>query len=151
MQDQKVYPWCIIIFLTSIHFVCQSSIDTTISDATHNFKLNSLHGDSFNDEGVEDGSILNTSDDENEEWESDEGEDLARIVDREIRVMSELDHPHIVHLVEVFEDKEVACFVMELAKGGEMFDRLAEKVTFDEIYTADHIVQLLSGKPAFYI
>ena len=94
---------------------------------------------------------MNTSDDENEEWESDEGEDLARIVDREIRVMSELDHPHIVHLVEVFEDKEVACFVMELAKGGEMFDRLAEKVTFDEIYTADHIVQLLSGKPAFYI
>ena len=39
--------------------------------------------------------------------------------------MSELDHPHIVHLEEVYEDQETACFVMELAKGGEVFQMTA--------------------------
>ena len=72
-------------------------------------------------------------------------EDLTLIVDREILVMSELDHPHIVHLDEVYEDKETVCFVMELAKGGEVFNRLVQRVTFDEISAADHIRQLLSG------
>ena len=59
--------------------------------------------------------------------------------------MRELDHPHIVHLEEVFEDKETACFVMELAKGGEVFDRLIEKEYFDEISASNLVVQVLSG------
>ena len=100
-----------------------------------NFKLTQCREYSFNDEGVEDESFLS----------SDEEQDLTYLVDREIRVMSELDHPHIVHLEEVYEDNETACFVMELAKGGEVFDRLVQKASFDEISVADHIVQLLSG------
>ena len=75
----------------------------------------------------------------------DEEEDLTWLVDREIKVMKELDHPHIVHLEEVFEDNETACFVMELAKGGEVFDRLIEKEYFDEIAASNLIVQVLSG------
>ena len=100
-----------------------------------NFKISQFRDDSFYDEGVVDESVLSC----------DEEENLTLLVDREIQVMSELDHPHIVHLEEVYEDKEVACFVMELAKGGEIFDRLVQKVRFDEIYAADHMVQLLSG------
>ena len=77
---------------------------------------------------------------------SDEEEDLTWLVDREIKVMSELDHPHIVHLDEVYEDKDTACFVMELAKGGEVFDRLIEKEYFDEVSASNLVVQVLSGK-----
>ena len=76
---------------------------------------------------------------------SDEEEDLTWLVDREIKVMSELDHPHIVHLDEVYEDKDTACFVMELAKGGEVFDRLIEKEYFDEVSASNLVVQVLSG------
>ena len=51
-----------------------------------------------------------------------------RLVDKEIRIMSFLDHPHVIHLEEVYEDDTRVCFVMELAQGGEVFDRLIEKV-----------------------
>ena len=91
--------------------------------------------DSLYDEGVDNGSDVY----------NDEEEDLTWLVDREIRVMSELDHPHIVHLDEVYEDNDTACFVMELAKGGEVFDRLVEKEYFDEISASNLVVQVLSG------
>ena len=92
---------------------------------------------SFFDEGL-DGDSDSTSEEEDE--------DLTWLVDREIRVMSELDHPHIVHLEEVYEDKETACFVMELAKGGEVFDRLIQKEFFDEIAASNLVVQVLNGR-----
>ena len=69
-----------------------------------------------------------------------------RLVDKEIRIMSFLDHPHVIHLEEVYEDDTRVCFVMELAQGGEVFDRLIEKVKFmfskkatkfDKIFTVD--------------
>ena len=91
--------------------------------------------DSFYDEGVDD----------EDDVSSDEEEDLTWLIDREIRVMSELDHPHIVHLEEVYEDNETACFVMELAKGGEVFDRLIEKEHLDEMDASNLVVQVLSG------
>ena len=55
-------------------------------------------------------------------------QEIMHLVDKEIRIMSVLDHPHVVHLEEVFEDENRVCFVMELAQGGEVFDRLVEKV-----------------------
>ena len=54
--------------------------------------------------------------------------EIMRLVDKEIRIMSVLDHPHVIHLNEVYEDENRVCFVMELAQGGEVFDRLIEKV-----------------------
>ena len=92
---------------------------------------------SFFDEGL-DGDSDSTSEEEDQ--------DLTWLVDREIRVMSELDHPHIVHLEEVYEDQETACFVMELAKGGEVFDRLIQKEFFDEIAASNLVVQVLNGR-----
>ena len=91
-------------------------------------------------------------------------QEIMRLVDKEIRIMSALgmvsykmfkimifggknfnqkishkiwcfheiffipDHPHVIHLEEVYEDTERVCFVMELAQGGEVFDRLVEQV-----------------------
>ena len=56
--------------------------------------------------------------------------EIMRLVDKEIRIMSALDHPHVIHLEEVYEDENRVCFVMELAQGGEVFDRLVENVRF---------------------
>ena len=64
--------------------------------------------------------------------------EIMRLVDKEIRIMSELDHPHVIHLEEVYEDENRVCFVMELAQGGEVFDRLVEKVTISLLYCLFH-------------
>ena len=108
----------------------------------HLLPIDSKIEGSFFDEGL-DGDSDSTSEEEDE--------DLTWLVDREIRVMSELDHPHIVHLEEVYEDQETACFVMELAKGGEVFDRLIQKEFFDEIAASNLVVQVLNGKLRIWI
>ncbi len=70
-------------------------------------------------------------------------EDLSFLVAKEVEILSALSHPHIVHLSEVYEDEEAVCLVMELAKGGEVFDRLVQEGHFSEADTAGVIVQLL--------
>lgn len=60
-------------------------------------------------------------------------EEMMRLVDKEISIMTALDHPHVIHLEEVYEDENRVCFVMELAQGGEVFDRLVEKVIESEL------------------
>ncbi len=70
-------------------------------------------------------------------------EDLSFMVEKEVQMLSSLDHPHIVHLNEVFEEEDAVCMVMELAKGGEVFDRLVEEGHFEEDDTAALIEQLL--------
>ncbi|CAL1285264.1 unnamed protein product [Larinioides sclopetarius] len=53
-------------------------------------------------------------------------EDLIRIR-REIQIMSSVQHPHITHIYEVFENKEKIVLVMQFAAGGELFNYLFEK------------------------
>ena len=57
---------------------------------------------------------------------------MSWLIDKEIAIMSVLDHAHIVHLNEVFDEDDTVCFVIELAKGGEVFDRLIEQGNFGE-------------------
>lgn len=59
-------------------------------------------------------------------------EDKMFLVDKEIEIMSQLDHPNIVKLFEVYENKKEVCLVMELAKGGELFDKLLEQGCLSE-------------------
>jgi len=40
----------------------------------------------------------------------------------EIDILKSLEHPNIVTLIDVFEDEKGWCLVMELMKGGELFD-----------------------------
>lgn len=43
---------------------------------------------------------------------------------QEIRIMAQLDHPHIIRLHECFEDKKCIRLILELCTGGELLDRL---------------------------
>ena len=45
----------------------------------------------------------------------------------EIDLLKNLDHPNIVKLYEVFEDKQNIYLVTELCNGGELFDVIVEK------------------------
>ncbi|MBI2710817.1 MAG: serine/threonine protein kinase [Actinobacteria bacterium] len=52
----------------------------------------------------------------------------ARLRD-EAAILAELDHPHIVRILDVLEDGDDVAIVMQLAKGGSLRDLLAERGT----------------------
>jgi serine/threonine protein kinase len=53
-------------------------------------------------------------------------DDLARLR-REAMVLTELDHPHIVRVLEVVQDGDGLALVMQYAPGGSLRDLLAER------------------------
>ncbi|ODM88188.1 NUAK family SNF1-like kinase 1 [Orchesella cincta] len=57
--------------------------------------------------------------------------DLIRIR-REIQIMSSVRHPNIIHIYEVFENREKMVLVMEYAAGGELYDYLNERKILEE-------------------
>ncbi|XP_010529929.1 PREDICTED: CBL-interacting serine/threonine-protein kinase 22-like [Tarenaya hassleriana] len=71
-------------------------------------------------------------------------EGLTAHVKREISVMRRLRHPHIVRLFEVLATKTKIYFVMELAKGGELFSRVSTN-RFTENLSRKYFFQLVSA------
>src|SRR5688572_21575232 len=53
-------------------------------------------------------------------------QDLVRIR-REIQIMSSIQHPHIIRIYEVFENKEKIVLVMQYASGGELYEYVSER------------------------
>eukprot|EP00475_Leptophrys_vorax_P033277 TRINITY_DN5207_c0_g1_i1.p1 TRINITY_DN5207_c0_g1~~TRINITY_DN5207_c0_g1_i1.p1 ORF type:complete len:470 (+),score=133.24 TRINITY_DN5207_c0_g1_i1:1404-2813(+) len=60
----------------------------------------------------------------------------------EIAIMQLVDHPNVIHLKNVFENRHHIYIVMGLVKGGDLFDRLTQRKRFDE-HTARSIVEKL--------
>lgn len=54
----------------------------------------------------------------------DEGTDRLR---REAEILAELDHPHIVRVIDVLDDGDAVAIVMSFARGGSLHDLLAER------------------------
>lgn len=50
----------------------------------------------------------------------------------EIEVMKQVDHPNIVKLYDVYEDEKYFFLVMELCKGGELYEKIVEREQFSE-------------------
>ncbi|KAL3536604.1 hypothetical protein ACH5RR_005065 [Cinchona calisaya] len=69
---------------------------------------------------------------------------LTAHVKREISIMRRLRHPNIVRLVEVLATKTKIYFVMEFAKGGELFAKVA-KGRFSEDLSRRYFQQLISA------
>ncbi|KAL1193684.1 CBL-interacting serine/threonine-protein kinase 22 [Cardamine amara subsp. amara] len=69
---------------------------------------------------------------------------LTAHVKREISIMRRLRHPHIVLLSEVLATKTKIYFVMELAKGGELFSRISSN-RFTESLSRKYFRQLISA------
>lgn len=58
-------------------------------------------------------------------------EDLQKLRD-EVSLLSLLDHPNIVKIVEAFEDKTHITIIMELCSGGELYDSLITSEFYTE-------------------
>lgn len=69
---------------------------------------------------------------------------MASNVKREIAIMSRLHHPNIVKLHEVLATKTKIYFILEFAKGGELFARIA-KSRFGEDLARRFFQQLISA------
>lgn len=60
----------------------------------------------------------------------------------EVAIMRLLNHPNVVQMKEVFEDRCKMYLVMELIEGGELFDRIRQKKVLSE-FSAFHITKQL--------
>lgn len=64
---------------------------------------------------------------------------------REIEIMSNLDHPNIIKLYETFEDDKNIYLVMEVCEGGELFDRIIERGFFSEVDARTIFTQIMQA------
>jgi calcium-dependent protein kinase len=64
---------------------------------------------------------------------------MMRIVDRVS------PHPNVIHLVDVYEDADAVHLVLELCKGGELFDRIVAQERYSERDAAAVVRQIASG------
>ena len=55
--------------------------------------------------------------------------------EREINILIHTDHPHIIRLYEFFESQRSLYLIMEECKGGEVFDRLIERIQKKQMYS----------------
>jgi hypothetical protein len=66
-------------------------------------------------------------------------------VEREVRLMKLLHHPHIVGVKDVFESKDTIWIVMEHASGGELFDYIVKNGMVKETEARRFFRQILSA------
>lgn len=61
-------------------------------------------------------------------------EDYIRQLEKEFRILNDVDHPNIVKFYDAYQDQKFFHFVFEYCEGGEVFDRLS---SLGAIYEAD--------------
>ncbi|CAG9311545.1 unnamed protein product [Blepharisma stoltei] len=66
----------------------------------------------------------------------------------EFEILSHLDHPNIVNIIETFETDRLCFLVLEYCSGGELFDRIATKRYLTE-YEAAAIMKVLFSAVAY--
>lgn len=63
----------------------------------------------------------------------------------EVEVLAKIDHPGFIRMKEVIDTEDVLYIVLELAEGGELFDKILDKNKFSEDIAKLHCFQLVSS------
>ncbi|KAK3595087.1 hypothetical protein CHS0354_043187 [Potamilus streckersoni] len=71
------------------------------------------------------------------------------MVENEIEIMKDCNHPNIVKLYEEYETVDKIYLVMELVKGGDLFDAITQSVKFGEVDSAHMVKDLCNA--LFYL
>ncbi|NXQ36705.1 DAPK2 kinase, partial [Alaudala cheleensis] len=77
-------------------------------------------------------------------WGSRLGLERAQ-VEREVAILRQLDHPNIMQLHDLFTSRAEVVLVLELIRGGELFDFIAEKEMLSEEEAIEFLGQILRG------
>jgi len=67
------------------------------------------------------------------------------ILEREIKIMQKLHHPHVLSMHEVYEDKDNVYIVLDLVTGGELFEKVVERGHFSEQQACTLVQQILGA------
>ncbi|MBN3303615.1 death-associated protein kinase 1 isoform X2 [Amia ocellicauda] len=70
-------------------------------------------------------------------------------IEREVGILKEIQHPNVITLHDVYENKTDVILILELVAGGELFDFLAEKESLSEEEATEFLKQILDG--VFYL
>jgi serine/threonine protein kinase/acetyl esterase/lipase len=72
-------------------------------------------------------------------------ENNEKMLHEEIAILGKVEHPNIIKMWDLYETREGVFIVTDLCRGGELFDRLVEKVHYNEL-DARHITrQIFEG------
>ncbi|KAG8454484.1 hypothetical protein GDO86_000923 [Hymenochirus boettgeri] len=66
-------------------------------------------------------------------------------IEREVDILREIQHPNIITLHDVFENRTDVVLILELVSGGELFDFLAQKESLSEEEATMFLKQILDG------
>ncbi|KAM9754265.1 death-associated protein kinase 2 isoform 1-T2 [Menidia menidia] len=66
-------------------------------------------------------------------------------IEREVDILQQIQHPNIVALHDVYENRTDVVLILELVSGGELFDFLAQKESLSEEEATEFIKQILDG------
>jgi calcium/calmodulin-dependent protein kinase I len=62
-----------------------------------------------------------------------------------------IDHPNIIKIFEVYDEKTKLNLVLELMTGGELFDRIVEKESYSEKEAANILRPIVDAIRCFYL
>jgi len=62
-----------------------------------------------------------------------------------VDILSQIDHPNVVKLFEIFDEQQTLYLVMEIMTGGELFDRIVEKEHYSEKEASDTLKPLVDA------
>lgn len=72
--------------------------------------------------------------------------ELVDIIRGEVAVLRMLDHPNIAKLREAYEEPELNLYlVMDLLKGGDLFDRLSKVHHFQEVRAREYVQRMMGA------
>ena len=71
-------------------------------------------------------------------------EDYIKQLEKEFRILKEVDHPNIIKFYESYQDQKYFHFVVEYWEGGELYDLISKKGRLDEDEAAKIIRKLWS-------
>ncbi|CAM4626641.1 unnamed protein product [Lepidochelys kempii] len=66
-------------------------------------------------------------------------------VEREVSILQQLEHPNILRLYDLFASKAEMVLILELIRGGELFDFIAEKEMLMEAEAIEFLQQILQA------
>lgn len=69
----------------------------------------------------------------------------VKVLEEELEILSRVDHPNIIKFHESYIDYKYIHIVMELAEGGELFDKIIENTKFSEKKAAHLMQKMLSA------